>query len=179
MRATSAATRYDGVMIRTAILTVSDRGAAGEREDTTVGAVRNVLAAGPYVEVDYQLVPDEQALIRARLRLWCDSDEVDLILTNGGTGLGLRDRTPEATRDVIERDVPGIAELMRARGAQHSPLAALSRALAGVRRKTLIVNLPGSPDGARQSLEAVTGVLGHAVDLVAGASRSAPDQWHG
>lgn len=177
--AAAGRTRYDGCMIRTAILTVSDRGAAGEREDTTVEAVRQVLAAGPYVEVDYRLVPDEQALIRAKLRVWCDSDDVDLILTNGGTGLGMRDRTPEATRDVIERDVPGIAELMRARGAQHSPLAALSRAIAGVRRKTLIVNLPGSPAGARQSLEAVTGVLGHAVDLVSGATRSAPDQWHG
>lgn len=165
-------------MIRTAILTVSDRGAAGAREDTSVAEIRRVLAAGPFVEVDYQLVPDEQALIRARLRVWCDSDDVDLILTNGGTGLGIRDRTPEATREVIEREIPGIAEMMRARGAQHNPLAALSRAMAGVRRRTLIVNLPGSPKGARESLEAVRDVLGHAVDLVVGEKRTAPGDWH-
>lgn len=172
-------TRYHGAMIRTAILTVSDSGAAGERTDTTVEEIRKVLAAGSFVEVDYQMVPDEQALIRARLRLWCDSDEVDLILTNGGTGLGLRDRTPEATRDVIEREIPGIAETMRARGATHQPLAILSRGMAGVRRQTLILNLPGSPAGARQSLEAVQEVLGHAVDLVTGESRTDPGQWHG
>ncbi len=136
-------TRYHGGMIRTAILTVSDKGAAGERADTTVEEIRKLLAAGPFVEVDYQLVPDEQALIRARLRLWSDSDEVDLILTNGGTGLGLRDRTPEATRDVIEREIPGVAEAMRSRGARSNPLALLSRGMAGVRRKTLILNLPG------------------------------------
>ena len=165
-------------MIRTAILTVSDRGAAGDREDTTVEEIRRVLASGPFVEVDYQLVPDEQALIRARLRIWCDADEVDLILTNGGTGLGLRDRTPEATGDVIEREIPGLAEAMRARGAQHNPLAYLSRATAGVRRKTLIINLPGSPAGARQSLEAVKDVLGHAVDLVRGSTGAAPEHWH-
>lgn len=165
-------------MIRTAILTVSDRGAAGEREDTTVEEIRKVLAAGTFVEVDYQLVPDEQALIRARLRIWCDADEVDLILTNGGTGLGLRDRTPEATRDVVEREIPGIAEAMRAHGAKHNALAYLSRAVAGVRRKTVIVNLPGSPAGARQSLEAVEAILGHAVDLVRGGKGAAPGQWH-
>lgn len=165
-------------MIRTAILTVSDKGAAGERADTTVEEIRKLLAAGSFVEVDYQLVPDEQALIRARLRLWCDSDEVDLILTNGGTGLGLRDRTPEATRDVIEREIPGVAEAMRSRGARSNPLALLSRGMAGVRRNTLILNLPGSPAGARESLEAVQGVLGHAVDVVTGEQRTAPDQWH-
>lgn len=165
-------------MIRTAILTVSDRGAAGERADTTVEEIRKVLSAGPYVEVDYQLVPDEQALIRARLRIWCDADEVDLILTNGGTGLGLRDRTPEATRDVLEREIPGIAEAMRALGAQGNRLAYLSRALAGVRRKTLIVNLPGSPAGARESLQAVSDILGHAVDQVRGTTSAAPEHRH-
>ena len=165
-------------MIRTAILTVSDRGAAGEREDTTVEEIRKVLATGTFVEVDYQLVPDEQALIRARLRIWCDAEEVDLILTNGGTGLGLRDRTPEATRDVVEREIPGIAEAMRAHGAKHKSLAYLSRALAGVRRNTVVVNLPGSPAGARQSLEAVKDILGHAVDQVRGSKGAATGQWH-
>jgi molybdenum cofactor synthesis domain-containing protein len=127
--------------------------------------------------VDYQVVPDEQALIRAKLRMWADGEGVDLILTSGGTGLALRDRTPEATREVIEREVPGLAERMRCVSMQHNPLAALSRSVCGVRRQTLIVNLPGSPKGARESLEAILGILPHAVDTVTGG-RSAPESWH-
>lgn len=165
-------------MVRTAILTVSDRGAAGQREDTAVREIRRLLQGGPFVEVDYQLVPDEQAMIRAKLRLWCDQDTVDLVLTTGGTGLALRDRTPEATREVIEREVPGMAELMRAHGALRNPRAALSRGLVGVRRRTLIVNLPGSANGAAESLEAVVSVLPHAVDTIVGEKRSAPESWH-
>lgn len=165
-------------MVRTAILTVSDRSAAGQREDRSVQEIRRVLQGGPFVEVDYQVVPDEQAMIRAKLRLWSDTDDVDLVLTTGGTGLAVRDRTPEATREVIEREVPGIAEVMRARGVEHNQLAALSRAVAGVRRRTLIVNLPGSPKGAAESLEAVLAILGHAVDIIVGERRSAPDDWH-
>jgi molybdenum cofactor synthesis domain-containing protein len=165
-------------MVRTAILTVSDRGAAGQREDTSVQEIRRLLQAGPFVEVDYQVVPDEQAMIRAKLRLWCDQDTVDLVLTNGGTGLALRDRTPEATREVIEREVPGLAELMRAHSVASNPHAALSRGLVGIRRRTLVVNLPGSPRGARESLEAVIGVLPHAIDTILGEQRSAPGTWH-
>ena len=165
-------------MVRTAILTVSDRGAAGEREDTSVQEIRRLLQGGPFVEVDYQVVPDEQAMIRAKLRLWCDQNTVDLVLTTGGTGLALRDRTPEATREVIEREVPGLAELMRAHGVASNPLAALSRGLVGVRRRTLIVNLPGSARGAREALEAVVGVIPHAVDTILGERRSAPESWH-
>ncbi len=165
-------------MVRTAILTVSDRGAAGQREDTSVQEIRRLLQAGPFVEVDYQVVPDEQAMIRAKLRLWCDQDTVDLVLTNGGTGLALRDRTPEATREVIEREVPGLAELMRAHGVASNPNAALSRGLVGIRRRTLVVNLPGSPRAARESLEAVIGVLPHAIDTILGEQRSAPGTWH-
>ena len=170
--------RYHAAMVRTAILTVSDRGAAGQREDTAVHEIRRLLQGGPFVEVDYQVLPDEQAMIRAKLRLWSDQDTVDLVLTTGGTGLALRDRTPEATREVIEREVPGLAELMRAHGALHNPKAALSRALVGVRRKTLIVNLPGSAKGAAQSLEAIIGILPHAVDTILGEKRSAPESWH-
>lgn len=165
-------------MVRTAILTVSDSGAAGRREDTSVQEIRRLLQGGPFVEVDYQLVPDEQAMIRAKLRVWCDQETVDLVLTTGGTGLSPRDRTPEATRDVIEREVPGLAELMRAHGALKNPKAALSRAVVGVRRKTLVVNLPGSAAAARDSLEAVVSVLPHAVDTILGEKRSAPDAWH-
>lgn len=165
-------------MIRTAILTVSDRGAAGERVDTSVAEIRAILTQGPYTEVDYQVVPDEQAMIRSKLRLWSEAGEVDLILTTGGTGLALRDRTPEATREVIERDIPGLAELMRLAGIRNNPKAALSRGLCGVRRQTLIVNLPGSPKGAQESLQAIVAVLPHAIDTIKGEERLAPEDRH-
>ncbi len=165
-------------MVRTTILTVSDRGAAGQREDSSAQEIRQVLQTGPFVEVDYQVMPDEQAMIRAKLRLWSDADQVDLILTTGGTGVALRDRTPEATREVIEREVPGLAEFMRATGAAKNPLALLSRGVVGVRRRTLIVNLPGSPNGARESLLAIVGVLPHAIDVLRAEAVHAPDAWH-
>ncbi len=173
-------------MIRTAILTVSDRSAAGRRDDRSVQALREVLATGPFVEVDYLVVPDEQAIIRSKLRILTEGEGVDLVLTTGGTGLALRDRTPEATLEVVERTVPGLAEAMRAAGARDDPRAWLSRAVVGVRRVTMVVNLPGSPAGARTSLAAIADVLPHAIDIVQGRGGetggrplAAPDDHHG
>ncbi|AEB10826.1 MogA/MoaB family molybdenum cofactor biosynthesis protein [Marinithermus hydrothermalis] len=154
--------------IRVGILTVSDRSARGEREDRTHLALRELLGAGPYEVVAYEVVPDEPAQIRRVLRLWADRDGLELILTNGGTGLGPRDHTPEATREVIEKEVPGLAELMRLVGLRSTPMAALSRAVAGVRGRSLIVNLPGSPKGARESLAAVLPAIPHAIEVLTG-----------
>jgi molybdopterin adenylyltransferase len=172
-------------MIRTAILTVSDRSAAGQREDRSVQALREVLSEGPFVEVEYQVVPDEQAIIRSKLRILTEGG-IDLVLTTGGTGLALRDRTPEATLEVVERVVPGLAEAMRAEGARDDPRAWLSRGIVGVRKSTLVVNLPGSPSGARASLAAIARVLPHAVDVLqgrvaggAGTAPAAPADGHG
>src|SRR5690606_31990452 len=111
-------------------------------------------------------------------RLWADQDGVDLVLTTGGTGLSKKDRTPEATEEVIERRVPGLPELMRTIGAARNKVAALSRGVAGVRRQTLILNLPGSPGAAAESLAAVLETLPHAVDVIRGEPQAAPETWH-
>ena len=164
-------------MIRTAILTVSDKGAAGERDDTTVTGVRALLKDA-FTEVAYKVVPDEPEQVRAHLMAWADDDRADLIVTTGGTGLAPRDRTPEATRAVLDFEVPGLAELMRAEGVKNNPKAALSRGLAGVRGRTLILNLPGSPKGAQESLAAVLELLPHALDTLRAEKREAPADWH-
>ena len=164
-------------MIRTAILTVSDKGAKGERDDTTVNEVR-LLLTDAFTEVAYEVVPDEPEQVTAQLLRWADGGEVDLVVTTGGTGLAPRDRTPEATRAVLEFEVPGLAELMRAEGVKKNPKAALSRGLAGVRGRTLLINLPGSPKGAKESLAAVLDILPHALDTLRAEKREAPADWH-
>ena len=171
------AARYAQAMIRTAILTVSDKGAKGERDDTTVNGVRALLKDA-FTEVAYKVVPDEPEQVRAHLMAWADDDRADLIVTTGGTGLAPRDRTPEATRAVLDFEVPGLAELMRAEGVKNNPKAALSRGLAGVRGRTLILNLPGSPKGAQESLAAVLELLPHALDTLRAEKREAPADWH-
>jgi molybdopterin adenylyltransferase len=158
-------------MIRTAILSVSalsvrdERWAASEAE-SAVAAVREVLARGPFTEIDYQVVPDEQAIIRARLRLWADDGSADLVLSLGGVGPGVRDRTPDATLEVVERQFPGIAEALRAAGSQVDPNAGLWRCAAGVRRGTMVVNLPSDPKSIRASLSAVSGQLAAAAEVI-------------
>jgi molybdopterin adenylyltransferase len=151
-----------------AILTVSDRGARGEREDRSGPAVREALAALPGARVVAEaLVPDEISAIEEALRRWV-REGIDLILTTGGTGFSPRDVTPEATRRVIEREAPGLAEAMRASSLARTPHAMLSRAIAGIAGATLIVNLPGSPRAAQENLEAILPALPHGLSKLKG-----------
>ena len=154
--------------MRVAILTVSDRGSRGERADTSGEAIRATVEGAGGEVVRYEIVPDQRDVIAATLRAWCDGGGIDLVLTTGGTGLAARDVTPEATLDIAERLAPGIAEAMRAEGMRQTPMAMLSRGVAAVRGSVLIVNLPGSEKGVRESLGAVIGVLPHAVELLRG-----------
>lgn len=153
-------------MISVAVLTLSDKGSRGEREDASGPAIAEMLRGIAEVKF-YDILPDERHLIRDRLIEY--AAKVDLILTTGGTGLSPRDVTPEATREVIDRDVPGIAEAMRAAGLHKTPHAMLSRAVAGVRGETLIVNLPGSPKAVRENLAVLIDVIPHAVEKIKGS----------
>ncbi len=150
------------------ILVISDKGARGEREDTSGAAIREMLSAIDGTVERYEVVPDDRAAISQRLIDWADDDGLDLVVTTGGTGLGPRDVTPEATRQAIDYEAPGLAEAMRLEGLKHTPMAMLSRAVAGVRGRTLIVNLPGSPRGVRENLSVLLPVLPHALEILRG-----------
>lgn len=155
-------------MIRVAILTVSDSAAAGARDDVSGPALRRRCEELGWAVAATAVVSDDEAEIGARLREWCDGDAASLILTTGGTGVSARDCTPEATRAVIEREIPGIAELMRMKGLEQTKFAVLSRGLAGTRGRAAIVNLPGAPRGAVHSLGVVEPLLPHIIDLLQG-----------
>lgn len=154
--------------LRFGILTLSDRSARGERADSSGPALADLIQAEGWSVVRESLLPDEESAIRELLISWADSGELDVILTTGGTGFSPRDVTPEATRAVIEREAPGLAEAMRAASLKITPHAMLSRVVTGIRRRTLIVNLPGSPKGAVENLQVITPVLPHAVQLLRG-----------
>lgn len=156
-------------MAKVALLTVSDRCSRGEQEDVTGPMLSDVLAAAGFEVVELGLVPDEGERIEAELIRLADQVGADVVFTNGGTGVGPRDVTPEATTAVIDRPAPGIPEAMRVGGLAQTPMAMLSRGVAGIRGNTLVVNLPGSPRGARECLDILLPALGHALEMIAGA----------
>ena len=160
------------------ILTVSDKGARGQREDRSGPAIREIMAAAGAEVVRAEIVPDEEDMIRAVLVLWSD-EGLDLILTTGGTGFSPRDRTPEATRAVIERETPGLPEAMRRAGLEKTPTAMLSRAAAGIRKRTLIVNLPGSERAVRENLAVILPALPHGLEVLAGTAAECGRPRHG
>jgi len=162
----------EALPLRVAILTVSDLGSRGEREDRSGDLVEAFCRERGFPVAFRSVVPDETSAIVPLLLRWCDAGAVDLVLTTGGTGFGPRDVTPEATRAVLERDAPGMAEELRRRGLETTPYAVLSRGMVGVRGRTLLVNLPGSPGGVRDGLAVLEPLLLHMVGLV--TDRSTP-----
>lgn len=155
--------------MRAGVLTVSDRAARGEYADAAGPAAREFLVRHLGADIAAQaVVPDEAALISSTLKAWCDQQHLDLIVTTGGTGFAPRDVTPEATRAVIEREAPGLAEAMRAASLRLTPHAMLSRALCGIRGRTLILNLPGRPQAVKENLQVIVAALPHALQLLSG-----------
>jgi molybdopterin adenylyltransferase len=149
-----------------AILTVSTSGYHGQRQDTGSEAIKEVLSPPDYEVVRYEVVSDDREMIAERLARWADAPDVDLVVSTGGTGLGPRDVTPEACLSILDKEVPGLAEAMRAETLKFTPMTMLSRSVAGIRGNTLIITLPGSPKGVKETLEVVKPVLPHAIELL-------------
>ena len=150
------------------ILTMSDKGSRGERQDTSGENLKAILSAQGYNISAYEIVPDREDIIAEKLVHWIDTLHVDLVITTGGTGVAPTDVTPEATRKIIEKEIPGIAEAMRQASLQKTINAVLSRGIAGIRKESLVVNLPGSKKAAAENLEAVLAALPHALDKIKG-----------
>lgn len=162
-------------MVKVAILTLSDKGSKGEREDTSGPAIEKLIKKIDAEIVHSEVLPDEQSLIKKRLISLCK--KADLILTTGGTGVSPRDVTPDATKEVIQYEIPGIGEAMRAAGLKKTPYAMISRAVAGVRGETLIINLPGSPKAVKENLTVILPVLSHVIEKIKGSTEDcAPQQ---
>jgi molybdenum cofactor synthesis domain-containing protein len=161
-------TGYMSSSYRAAIITASDKGSKGEREDLSAKVIREILEANGYRTESYAILPDEQELLENEMKRVCDENGADLILTTGGTGFSPRDRTPEATMAVAERLVPGIPEAMRMQNMLVTKRAMLSRGIAAIRGKTLIINLPGSPKAARENLFCIISELSHGLDILTG-----------
>lgn len=160
-------------MTRVGIVTISDSRSQGTRADTTTALIRRLMEAAGYTVGEAVVIPDEAQQIEATLIAFADRHALPLVLTTGGTGLGPRDVTPEATRRVIQREVPGVPEAMRAVTAAQNPLAWLSRGIAGLRGRTLIVNLPGSPRAVEECLRALLPLVPHALSMIAGDAHGA------
>lgn len=150
------------------IITISDKGARGERLDTSGQEIRSILEQNGFQFSDYVIVPDETEPIRAALLLFADEKRIDLIMTTGGTGVSPRDVTPDATLPVLDKEIPGMAEAMRRESALITPHAMISRAVAGIRGASLIINLPGSPKGVRENMATVLPALKHAIAKIKG-----------
>ena len=162
--------------LRVGVLTISDKGSAGLRADVSGQAIKDIVTAAFCEIARYDIVPDETPLISKRLQEWADEGKIDVILTTGGTGLGPRDVTPEATRSVIDKEVPGFAEIVRVKTFEKTPMSILSRAIAGVRKKCLIINMPGNPRAVREDLEIIMPAILHGVEIITGAYTEHPPE---
>ncbi len=155
-------------MFSVGIITISDKGAAGTREDLSGPEIKNIIVSLPAEVKEYEIVPDSKDLIANKLKEWTDNKGIDLIITTGGTGVSPRDVTPEATREVIEKEIPGMSEVMRMESLKKTPHAMISRAVVGIRHHSLIVNLPGSPKAVKENLQAILPALPHTLSKLKG-----------
>ena len=157
-------------MITVGILTMSDKGSRGEREDLSGKEIERMIKDLPAEVKVYEIIPDESDIIKAKLVEFTDKKKLDLILTTGGTGVSPRDVTPEATREIIEKELPGMSEAMRAESLKKTPNAMISRAVCGIRKQTLIINLPGSPKAVRENLSVILPAISHAIEKIKGST---------